>query len=157
MHVRASAVSLLLTLVFSMGLIGVTTAVPASATVSCASGQPRVLFQGSWYCPGTVTGVKATAYGTYKRIVLKGVTVDRVASVLGGGYVVDVLGPETIPCTADFCGATITHPRLSIRFARGPVPATGDVMDLYGSTRTGGLVPIGYVVTGVDPCYLGLC
>ena len=124
-----------------------TTSAQTTPPVStCTDGTAPVLFNGQWYCTGYVIGVKTGAYGTGARLVLRSVT---VVQVVGTTVTVEG-GPSCLP-TSTYCGATT--PTVTTYFTGLPtIPASGDIIDLYGITGTNTLSATGYILTGhCDP------
>lgn len=118
----------------------------ASASV-CSLGAVPVTRAGLDYCPGYVFGVRRTLYGQGTRLVLKRVVVTAVA----GSQLQVSGGPACLP--TEWCGQSI--PNLTVRFAAGAAtPTSGDVVDLFGSTTLGGLVPLDFdVIAHCDPAW----
>ncbi len=100
---------------------------------------------GADYCPGYIFAVLRTAYGVGARVVTQSVVVTDVQ----GSSVGVMGGPSCFP--DEYCGQLL--PSMSVVFAAGqPVPAYGDMIDLYGVTVSGGLSPVAFSVTGhCDP------
>ena len=135
---------------FAGALIGVVAAMVFLVPVPWASAGPTtepspagcnaLLFGGQWYCSGTMAGVKATAYGTGKRVVIKSVTVTArsTTSVTVGAWVAQSCLP------GNYCGATLKLETLTVTWTAADRPGPGDVINLFGATRTGSLTPAGY-------------
>ena len=118
---------------------------------ACADGQAPVLFDGQWYCPGYVVGVKRTAYGVGARVVLQNVTVLGVT-----GATATVSGGPACLTPGTYCGATI--PSVTISLSGLSVrPARGEIIDVYGVTGTKAMSAIGYVVKGSSSCDPAFC
>ena len=97
-------------------------------------------YLGSVYCVGYTYGVPRTLYGVGTRIVLQGVSVDSV-----NRDVVEVSGfPSCGP--GEWCGQTAVT--ISVTFGTAPPLRPGDVINLYGTTTTGGLTPSAFQVVG---------
>jgi hypothetical protein len=127
------------------------TAFPLSTSASAAT-CTAVSYNGQSYCPATISGVKATAYGLGARVVLQGVSVTAKTATT-----VTVEGLEATPCPAgSFCGATMTQQRLTVAWRGGSRPGVGSVIDLYATTTSGSLRPVGYLVNRTA-CYIDLC
>ena len=120
----------------------------ASATIpaqpTCATGVTPVLYQGQSYCPGTAVGVKNTAYGIGRRILLAGVSVSGIR-----GTTATVSSTTVTSCPPNkYCGATvtITVTTISVSLAGLAVrPPVGSYGDLYGITGAGTLAASGFV------------
>jgi hypothetical protein len=116
----------------------------AAASPSCAVGAALAL-GGQSYCPGSTIGVRQTAYGVGKRVVLPGVTV----LALRGTTVTVQGGPLCAP--GRFCGAILTSVDVSGSRLTA-LPRAGTVIDLYGITTTGSLSATAVIDRGQSSC-----
>jgi len=124
----------------------------ASPTAAPSPTCPGLSFQGQWYCNAAISGVSTNAYGTGKRVVLRGVSVTSTTTTT-----VVVAGLESTPCPPGyFCGAILSGVSLNVAWSGTSRPAQGQVINLFGVTSTGTLTPAGYVL---DPtgCYIEWC
>jgi hypothetical protein len=120
---------------------------PLAAVTTTPCAYPTVSFRGVAYCPVAMAGVQNTTYGSGTRVVLRGVTVTAVTT-----STVTVAVWEVPPCpVGHLCGATLTLRTLTVAWTGTSRPAYGDVLDLFGSTVTASLAPVGYVKTGFCP------
>ena len=110
-----------------------------------------MLYNSLWYCKASVSAVKATAYGTGKRVMLTGVSVTaRTTST------VTVAGLEWPVCPpGKFCGASATVVSLTVPWSGTVRPAVRTVVDLYGVTAAGTVTPVGYIASA--DCYIDWC
>ena len=89
-------------------------------------------------------------YGIGTRVVLKGVTVTTV--VQGTPSTVTVAAWALPPCSpGHYCGQTLTLQSLTVTWSGTSRPGYGDVLDLFGSTITASITPVGYIKTGFCP------
>lgn len=118
---------------------------PAVATVACA--YPTVKFNGTSYCPGTIVGIRNTAYGIGTRVVLNGVTVTTITT-----STVTVAAWTSPPCPpGKYCGAILTLESLIVPWSGTSRPAYGDVLSLFLTTTSASGKPVGYLKTGYCP------
>lgn len=151
-RIRSIAAILLaigITVVTTLGLAA--TAAAAPATPTCAGGSAPAAYGGQWYCPGYVIGVKRGAYGVGTRIVLKGVT---VLAVSGTTATVEG-GPSCLP-PSTYCGAIVPSVAVTTT-GLSTLPAVGDIVDMYGITRTATLTGKGWVWKGSSGCAPDFC
>lgn len=122
-------------------------ALPNPSPTSC----PAVLFNGQLYCPASISGIKATTYGTGKRVVLRDVSVTARTNAD-----ITIAALENTPCPPDkFCGATLTTTSLRVLWSGSSRPTTPSVINLFGVTRTGSLTPQAYTFS--QACYIAWC
>ena len=121
---------------------------PPTPTAACAF--PTSSFNGAAYCPATIANVRGTVYGIGTRVVLKGVTVTEVGS--GTPSTVTVAAWALPPCTpGNYCGQTLTLQSVTMTWSGTSRPGYGDVLDLFGTTITASITPVGYIKTGYCP------
>ena len=94
-------------------------------------------FAGESYCPGYLSYVLATAYGTGSRIVISGlVTVAEGSTVMLEG------GSPCYPADA-YCGQTLLAAPVSFHDDVA-LPSYGDMINVYGTTTSGAIDAVGY-------------
>ena len=123
------------------------TASPSLNSQASACAFPTVMFNGASYCPASIAGVRATTYPAGTRVVLKGITVTTVTS-----STVTVAAWVSQPCPqGKLCGASLTLESLTVTWRGTSRPAYGDVINLFGTTITASITPVGYIKTGYCP------
>jgi hypothetical protein len=120
---------------------------PAPSPAGCTA----LLFNGQWYCNASISHVKATRFGLGARVVLRDVS---VTSVMKCTVTVKALEWGTCP-TGSFCGDLSTVQTLTVSWTARNPPSLRQVINLYGTTITGSVSPVGYVKT--NACYIDYC
>ncbi len=146
-RVRRRLIQPLITAVAALALVVLAPVAVPTADATLCSGYSS--YKGSIYCPASIEGVKATQYGTGKRVYLDQVTVDRVTSTS-----ITVAQQRARACSPSSwgCGAgSIYYVYLTVPWTGTGRPSYGDVITLYGRTTQSTLVADGQVRLGYCP------